>query len=80
VNVPEPTASTPDWQVAARYGVGYYAVRRMAERFGQDKMIKFFSEMVLKRSNSLDVASQTAFGVSWANVNADCARYIRRNT
>jgi hypothetical protein len=78
VNVPQPTGSTPDLQVAARYGIGYYAVRRMAERYGQAKMIEFFSEMVLKQNNALDAAARTAFGTSWANVNADCARYIRR--
>jgi hypothetical protein len=80
VNVPAPTADTPDWQVAARYGIGYYAVRRMAERFGQAKMIIFFTELVLEPDGGdLDVAARTAFGTSWASVNADCARYVRRH-
>ena len=79
VNVAAPSADTPDWQVAARYGIGYYAVRRMAERFGQPKMITFFTELVLKRAGTLDGAARTAFGTSWADVNADCARYVRRH-
>jgi hypothetical protein len=78
VNVPQPTSKTPDLQVAARYGIGYYAVRRMSERFGQAKMIEFFSAVVLKSGDTLDTAARKAFGVSWANVNADCARYVRR--
>jgi hypothetical protein len=79
VNVPAPSAETPDWQVAARYGIGYYAVRRMAERYGQAKMVTFFTELVLKGAGTLDSAARTAFGTSWANVNADCARYVRRH-
>jgi hypothetical protein len=78
VDVPAPTASTADWQVAARYGIGYYAVRRMAERFGRAKMISFFEAVVLERGGSLDTAARGAFGVSWANVNSDCAKYVRR--
>jgi hypothetical protein len=79
VNVSEPAKDTADWQVAARYGVGYYAVRRMAERFGRAKTMRFFSGVVLKQGGSLDVASQAAFGVPWANVDADCAKYVRRH-
>ncbi|HEU5107278.1 MAG TPA: hypothetical protein VFT95_01750 [Micromonosporaceae bacterium] len=78
VNVPAPTADTPDWQVAARYGMGYYAVRRMAEKYGEAKMIAFFTELALKRGGTLDGASRKAFGAPWATVNADCARYVRR--
>jgi hypothetical protein len=76
VDVPPPTASTPDWQVGARYGISYYSVRRMSERFGRKKMIQFFSE-VIHQGSSLTAAAQAAYGVSWANVNADCARYVR---
>jgi hypothetical protein len=78
VNVPEPGAGTADWQVAARYGIGYYAVRRMAERFGQAKMMAFFTAVVLEGGTSLDTAAREAFGATWENVDADCARYIRR--
>lgn len=78
VGAPAPTAT--DWQVAAHYGIGYYAVRRMAERFGRAKMVTFFSEMVLNRGGTLDAAARTAFGVSWSNVNTDCAKYVRKQT
>lgn len=80
VTVTAPAADAPDWQVAARYGIGYYAVRRMAERFGRAKMVQFFSAVVLKEGNTLDNAAQKIFGVSWTNVNTDCAKYIRRQT
>jgi hypothetical protein len=79
VNVPPPDENTPDWQVAARYGIGYYAVRRMAERYGRAKMITFFTELVHTAAVDLDAAARTAFSTSWANVNADCARYVRRH-
>jgi hypothetical protein len=78
VEVREPTANLPDWQVAARYGIGYYAVRRMVERFGRDKVMRFFTDVVLEEGGTLDSAAQAAFGVGWTNVNADCARYVRR--
>ena len=51
----------------------------MAERFGQAKMFVFFSELVLEPGNLIEEAARTAFGTSWANVNADCARYVRRH-
>ena len=76
VNVSAPSGSTADWQVGARYGISYYAVRRMGERFGRAKLIKFF-EQVIRLGMSLDVAAKDAYGVSWSNVNADCARYVR---
>jgi hypothetical protein len=78
VNVAQPTSKTSDLQVAARYGIGYYAVRRMSERFGQTNVIAFFSAVVLQPGITLDSAARKAFGVSWANVNSDCARYVRR--
>jgi hypothetical protein len=78
VTVSEPGEDAPDWQVAARYGIGYYAVRRMAERFGRAKMVAFFTAVVLEGNASLDAAARKAFGVSWSNVNNDCAKYVRR--
>ena len=74
--MPAPSGSTADWQVGAKYGISYYAVRRMGERFGRAKLIKFF-EQVIRLGMSLDVAAKDAYGVSWSNVNADCARYVR---
>lgn len=80
VNVAEPTGSTPDSQVAAKYGIGYYAVRRIAERFGEAKMIEFFTGVVLSGGRTLDQYARSVLGASWANVNADCAKYVRRVT
>ena len=31
---------------AARYGVAFLAVRRIAEKYGQDKMLDFFGQVV----------------------------------
>jgi hypothetical protein len=77
VNVTEPTASTPDWQVGAKYGISYYAMRRLGERFGQAKLLEFF-RAVVREGVVLDTAARRLGGVSWASLNADCARYIRR--
>lgn len=78
VNVPAPGPDAPDWQVAAQYGIGYYTVRRMAERFGPARMTRFFSELVLSRGSTVHTASLAAYGVAWEDVNADCARYVRQ--
>lgn len=80
VAVTEPTGNSEDWEVAAAYGIGYYAVRRMAERFGREKLTRFFTLLVLERGKTLDVASRSSFGVPWKSVNADCAKYVRSQT
>ncbi|HWH01133.1 MAG TPA: hypothetical protein VNV66_17885, partial [Pilimelia sp.] len=78
VNVGPPTQGTPEWQVGAKYGISYYAVRRIAERFGRAKLMAFYSAVVLEPGGGLDASARRVLGVSWSNVNNDCARYLRR--
>jgi hypothetical protein len=68
--------SEEGWTVWAKYGLAYYAVRRVAERFGQKKLIRFTDE-VLQNGTSIEDAAQSVFGVPIANVYKDCLRYTR---
>jgi hypothetical protein len=77
VVVPPPDADTEDWQVAARYGVGYHAVRRIAERFGEPAMLAFF-DAVVRNGTSLKDAAPATLGKDWDDVNRDCLDYLKR--
>ena len=74
--VDPPTEKSSLEQAAARYGVAFLAVRRIADRHGQEKMLDFFGRVV-HDDESFDKAARGALGASWASVRADCARFIR---
>ncbi|HEX8631283.1 MAG TPA: hypothetical protein VF755_24250 [Catenuloplanes sp.] len=74
--VTEPDAKTPDWQVSARYGIAYLAVRHLNDRFGQRDLLTFFRRVVHER-RSPDSVSLEVFGQPWERVRADCAAYVR---
>lgn len=76
IEVAEPTDSTPDWQVAARYGVSMLALRCLAARFGQPTMMSFFG-LVVNGGYSLSDAANTELHADWARVAEDCADYVR---
>ena len=65
--------------VNGRYGVAYLAVKRLADRFGEAKMLAFFGAVV-RDGASLEKASQSVFGAPWAQVSADCAAAVRMKT
>jgi hypothetical protein len=71
---PAETASVGD--ATGRYGVAYFAVRRLAERFGEDRLLAFFSA-VARDGRPAEQAAPETFGVPWADAAADCDRYIR---
>lgn len=73
----EPRASTPNSQVAAFYGIGYLASRRLGDRYGQERLLKFF-RLVIHDGRPVDAASRAAFGAAWSAVSADCVRFVRR--
>lgn len=77
--VPPPDADTEEWQVAARYGVGYYAVRRIAERFGEPAMLAFF-DAVVRNGTPLKDAAPATLGKDWDDVNRDCLDWTKRVT
>jgi hypothetical protein len=71
---PAESASVGD--ATGRYGVAYFAVRRLAERFGEDKLLAFFAA-VARDGRQPDQAAPDTFGVSWTDAAADCDRYVR---
>jgi hypothetical protein len=58
------------------YGVAYFAVRRLAERFGPDRLLAFFTA-VARDGRPPAQASPEILGVPWADASADCDRHIR---
>jgi hypothetical protein len=74
VDPPDEDASVDE--AAAHYGVAFLAVRRIADRYGQDKMIDFFGAVV-HEGQTLDQAATSTLGASWATVQADCAKFVR---
>jgi hypothetical protein len=73
VDVPATDASLDD--AAARYGVAFLAVRRLADRYGQDAMLDFFGRVV-HDGDTFEEAAPAAFGQGWDAVRSDCSTYI----
>jgi hypothetical protein len=78
VRVAPPNEDASVSQAAGAYGIGYLAIRRIAERFGRTKMLNFFGA-VLQDGKTIPEAAKSALGTSWTNVNNDCVQYIRNN-
>jgi hypothetical protein len=81
-NVPTHLPLTPledtatDEQVAALYGYGHLAVICMADRYGEDKMMRFVTR-VARENSTYDDAARDAFGRPFADVSNTCTAYIR---
>lgn len=71
---PAESASVGD--ATGRYGVAYLAVRRLATRFGEAKMLDFFAAVARDGQNAT-AAAPAVLGAPWPEVAADCDRYIR---
>jgi hypothetical protein len=74
VSPPGQSASTTE--AAGKYGVAYLSVRRMAERYGKQKMLDFWAKIV-HDADPIDSAARSVYGVPWSTVRADCAAYVR---
>lgn len=74
--VDQPSFGATTEEAAARYGVAFLAVWRMAEVYGQDAMLDFFGKVV-HDDLTLDAAARQAFGESWETVRGDCEQFIR---
>jgi hypothetical protein len=74
--VAPPDGNASDVEAAGRYGVAYLSVRRIAERYGQDRMLDFWGRVV-HDAQPIDDAARAALGVPWTTVRADCASYVR---
>lgn len=76
MNISPPRESATLEEAAARYGIAFLCVRRVADKYGERRMLKFFNG-VLQEGRKLDDAAESALGVSWSTVDSDCARYVR---
>jgi hypothetical protein len=65
-----------DWEVAGAYGIGYLAVRQLAERFGEADVLAFLKALTHDRMEIND-ASQQVFGEPWALLNDQCVAAVR---
>ncbi len=65
-----------DWQVAAAYGIGYIAVRHLADRFGEPDVLAFL-EAVVHNGRSPRDAAREVFGQSWDELSAQCVAAVR---
>jgi hypothetical protein len=76
-----PAVAAPDQnasqvEAGGKYGVAYLSLRRIAEKYGKDKMLDFWGR-VIHQAETLDQATRDALGVPWTTVKADCATYVR---
>jgi hypothetical protein len=74
LTVPPDGASVDD--AAGRYGVAMLALRRIAEKYGEDKLLDFFAAVV-RDGTAPAVAGPEVLGVDWPTVVADCAWSVR---
>jgi hypothetical protein len=65
-----------DEDQAARYGIALLAVACLAKRFGEDRMLTFFTAVVRKLSDP-DTAAPAVFGTAWAPAASACAAEVR---
>jgi len=71
-----PGAKTPDWQVAAQYGLGFNATRCIADQFGHAKLMAF-TDGVLRGGRAPADEAATSLGVPWPQVTKRCLTYTR---
>ncbi|WP_203703364.1 hypothetical protein [Asanoa iriomotensis] len=65
-----------DWEVAGAYGIGYLAVRQLAERFGEPDVLAFMKAVTHDRM-PIDDASREVFGEPWSVLNDQCVAAVR---
>lgn len=71
-----PADDAPAERVAASYGVGYLAVRRLLDRYGEQRLLAFFRVVVHDRRPVADAAREV-FGEDWPSLRDDCVAYVR---
>lgn len=76
VEFKDPAKGTKGWIVSARYGMSALAVRHLADRFGEARLVEFFHRVV-HDGVTVPVAARETLGVEWAALERDCADFIR---
>ncbi|GII21344.1 hypothetical protein [Planosporangium mesophilum] len=74
----EPAADASAEDASGRYGVAFLSVRWLAERFGEEKMLRFFDEVVRQGIAAPDAAAGE-FGAGWGEITGECAGYVERS-
>lgn len=74
--VSRPSANASDGDAGGRYGVAFLAVRGIAQKYGQERMLDFFGRVV-HDAETLDTAARASFGASWSSVRSAAASFIR---
>lgn len=77
VTVAEPAEAAALKEAGARYGIAFLAVRRLVDRYGEQKVRAFF-EAVVHEGDPVATAAPAVLGTQWTAVEADCVGYIRR--
>jgi hypothetical protein len=72
----EPPQNVAIDEAGGRYGVALLAVRRLAERFGEARMLAFF-DAVVRHGVEQNSAALAQFGVPLTELTDDCAQYVR---
>lgn len=76
VAVSAPKGSDGDDTVAAAYGVAFLAVRHLAEKYGEQKMVDFFTAVVHEGETETSAALHV-FGEPWSTVEKSCVEFIQ---
>jgi hypothetical protein len=74
-----PGVNAPVAEAGARYGVAFLCVRRIADKYGEDKMVTFWGQIV-HDDTPIDQAARSALGVSWSTARGECVKFIRAST
>jgi hypothetical protein len=74
--VSPPSTNASVEEAGGRYGVAFLTIRRISDKYGQDKMLNFWGRVV-HDNQDLDAAARAELGAPWAAVSADCATFIR---
>lgn len=72
-----PDEDAPDWRVSAAYGGGYLAVRHLGDRFGDERLLRFF-KLVVHDGDSEEEAARQVFDADWSDLHDECVDYIRK--
>jgi hypothetical protein len=76
VTVIAPRDSDGDDDVSADYGIAFLAVRHLADRYGEEKMLAFFMAVVHDGRSEV-AAAPDILGEDWSTVEKGCADFIR---
>ncbi|MFI5909635.1 hypothetical protein [Dactylosporangium sp. NPDC051541] len=73
-----PPDNAPGWEIDARYGIALLSMTCLAKKFTEPKMLDFFGAVV-RKNDSLEIASTANFGTDWAGVETSCAQQVRNS-